>query len=68
MADIRPLDRQQVDEFHRAALAAGATDNGKPGIRKEYHPGYYASFVKSPAGVNMEVVFHDMEACGQEKS
>jgi hypothetical protein len=52
-----------VDDFHRSALAAGATDNGKPGIREEYHPGYYAAFVKSPAGMNLEVVFHDMEAC-----
>lgn len=64
MADVRIVDREQVDEFHSAALAAGATDNGKPGIRTDYHPGYYAAFVKSPAGVNMEVVFQDMAACG----
>jgi catechol 2,3-dioxygenase-like lactoylglutathione lyase family enzyme len=30
--------RAQVDAFHRAALAAGATDNGPPGLRPHYHP------------------------------
>jgi catechol 2,3-dioxygenase-like lactoylglutathione lyase family enzyme len=50
-------DRETVDRFHAAALAAGGTDNGAPGERK-YHPGYYAAFVLDPDGNNIEVVFH----------
>ncbi|SOZ63128.1 putative Glyoxalase/dioxygenase [Cupriavidus taiwanensis] len=48
--------RQQVDAFHRAALAAGATDNGGPGLRPHYHANYYAAFVIGPDGHNIEVV------------
>jgi Predicted lactoylglutathione lyase len=50
-------DRQMVDAFHRAALAAGGTDNGAPGER-DYHPGYYGAFVLDPDGNNIEAVFH----------
>jgi hypothetical protein len=50
--------RNQVDEFYRAALAAGAKDNGPPGIRAHYHPNYYAAFVIDPNGVNLEAVCH----------
>ena len=50
-------DRAAVDEFHRAAIAAGGLDNGKPGERP-YHPGYYAAFVLDPDGNNIEVVYH----------
>ena len=49
---------EQVDAFHRAALAAGGTDNGGPGERAHYHPGYYAAFVRDPDGHNLEAVFH----------
>lgn len=38
-------NRQQVDAFHRAALAAGGTDNGAPGLRPNYHANYYAEVV-----------------------
>src|SRR5689334_8523789 len=38
-------DRQTVDAFYAAALAAGGKDNGKPGPRAEYHPGYYGAFI-----------------------
>jgi predicted lactoylglutathione lyase len=48
----------QVKAFHRAALAAGAKDNGKPGYR-EYWPGYYAAFVQDPDGHNIEAVWYD---------
>ena len=48
----------EVDAFYAAALAAGAKDNGAPGIRKEYHPGYYGAFVLDPDGHNLEAVFH----------
>ena len=50
--------RAQVDAFHRAALAAGAKDNGPPGIRAKYGPNYYAAFVIGPDGHNIEVVCH----------
>jgi len=52
-------DREQVQAFFDAARAAGGTDNGAPGYRKEYSPGYYAAFVRDPDGHNVEVVFHD---------
>src|SRR5690606_30950424 len=50
-------DRAVVDRFHRVALAAGGSDLGPPGERP-YHPGYYAAFVRDPAGNNVEVVYH----------
>jgi catechol 2,3-dioxygenase-like lactoylglutathione lyase family enzyme len=49
--------QQVVDRFHKAALAAGGKDNGKPGPRP-YHPGYYACFVLDPDGNNIETVYH----------
>ncbi len=50
--------RSKVDEFHRRAIAAGARDNGPPGLRPHYHPNYYAAFVIGPDGHNVEVVCH----------
>jgi catechol 2,3-dioxygenase-like lactoylglutathione lyase family enzyme len=47
-----------VDAFHRAALDAGGRDNGAPGPRPEYHPGYYGAFVLDPDGNNVEAVCH----------
>jgi catechol 2,3-dioxygenase-like lactoylglutathione lyase family enzyme len=49
---------EQVDAFHRAALAAGGRDNGAPGPRAQYSPGYYGAFVLDPDGHNVEAVFH----------
>jgi catechol 2,3-dioxygenase-like lactoylglutathione lyase family enzyme len=49
-------DREGVDAFHRAALAAGGRDNGQPGVRAQYDPNYYAAFVYDPDGNNVEVV------------
>ena len=51
-------DRERVDRFHEAALAAGATDNGPPGLREHYHPTYYGAFVLDPDGNNVEAVCH----------
>jgi catechol 2,3-dioxygenase-like lactoylglutathione lyase family enzyme len=51
-------DRRAVDAFYEAAMAAGATDNGKPGVRADYHPTYYAAFVLDSDGNNLEVVCH----------
>jgi catechol 2,3-dioxygenase-like lactoylglutathione lyase family enzyme len=48
----------QVDAFHAAALAAGGADNGAPGPRPIYHPGYYGAFVLDPDGNNIEAVHH----------
>ena len=51
--------REVVDAFHAAALAAGATDNGAPGVRKIYHPNYYAAYALDPDGNNIEAVCHE---------
>lgn len=53
--------REQVDEFHRAALDAGGINNGAPGLRKQYHASYYAAFVIGPDGHNIEAVCHREE-------
>lgn len=54
--------RQLVRDFHRAALEAGGTDNGAPGIRAHYHPDYYGAFVIGPDGHNVEAVCHQPES------
>ena len=51
-------DHATVDAFHKAALAAGGRDNGAPGLRPHYHPGYYGAFVLDPDGNNIEAVHH----------
>lgn len=51
-------DRATVDAFYKAALEAGGKDNGAPGERPHYHPGYYAAFVLDPEGNNVEAVHH----------
>ncbi len=50
--------RAQVDAFHAAALAAGARDNGAPGLRPHYHPHYYGAFAIDLDGHNIEAVCH----------
>ena len=54
-------DRATVDAFHAAALEAGGTDNGEPGVREIYHPTYYGAYVLDPDGNNIEVVCHKPE-------
>jgi len=51
-------DRETVDEFYSKGLEAGGKDNGPPGERANYHPGYYAAFLLDPAGNNIEAVYH----------
>ncbi|MGH3029686.1 MAG: VOC family protein [Gaiellaceae bacterium] len=51
-------DREGVDAFHREALAAGGSNNGRPGLRPQYHPAYYGAFVLDPDGNNIEAVCH----------
>lgn len=55
---LRADDRATVDAFHAAALAAGGTDNGKPGLRPEYHEHYYGAFILDADGHNIEAVCH----------
>lgn len=47
-------NRDAVDAFHAAALAAGGKDNGKPGVRADYSPTYYAAFAIDPDGYRLE--------------
>ena len=54
--------RDEVEQFYRAALAAGGRDNGGPGYRREYWPGYYAAFVYDLDGHNVEAVWYDYSA------
>jgi catechol 2,3-dioxygenase-like lactoylglutathione lyase family enzyme len=55
---FRAASREAVDSFYAAALAAGGIDNGGPGLRPEYHSGYYGAFVLDPDGINVEAVHH----------
>lgn len=47
---FRAQAHEHVDQFHAEGIKAGGTDNGKPGIRENYHPNYYGAFVKDPCG------------------
>jgi len=51
-------ERATVDAFHAAALEAGGTDNGAPGVREIYHPNYYGAYALDPDGNNVEAVCH----------
>lgn len=53
--------RAAVDAFYKAALAAGARDNGAPGLRPHYHANYYGAFVLDHDGHNIEAVCHAPE-------
>jgi catechol 2,3-dioxygenase-like lactoylglutathione lyase family enzyme len=55
---FRADSRKQVDDFYKAALAAGGKDNGAPGPRPHYHEKYYGAFVLDPDGHNIEAVWH----------
>ena len=51
-------DEAMVARAHAAGLAAGGRDHGGPGLRPNYHPGYYAAFLLDPDGNNVEIVYH----------
>lgn len=53
---------EAVDEFHRIALAFGGGNNGSPGLRVHYGPGYYAAFIIDPDGNRIEAVINDPAA------
>ena len=55
-------DRATVDRFYEEAIAAGGVDNGAPGLRPNYHPGYYGAFVLDPDGYNIEAVCHSPQS------
>jgi predicted lactoylglutathione lyase len=55
---LRAERRAQVDAFHAAAIEAGGTDNGAPGLRAVYHPDYYGGYILDPDGNNIEAVCH----------
>jgi len=55
---LRSAGEEQVQQFYAAALEAGAADNGPPGPRPQYGPGYYGAFVIDPVlGFNLEAVY-----------
>ena len=51
--------REAVDRFHAEALSKGGVDERPPGVRENYDPGYYASFVRDPDGHRLEAVLHE---------
>jgi catechol 2,3-dioxygenase-like lactoylglutathione lyase family enzyme len=53
---LRAADRAAVDRFYAAGLEAGGRDNGRPGLRTDYSPTYYAAFLIDPDGNNVEAV------------
>jgi len=53
---LRATDPGAVEDFHAAALKAGGTSDGAPGLRTEYHGSYYAAFVRDPDGNRIEAV------------
>ena len=55
---FRAKTADAIKAFHEAGLAAGGTDNGKPGPRPNYGPGYYAAFVHDPDGNNIEAMLN----------
>ncbi len=56
---FRARTRKMVRDFHKAALQAGGKDHGKPGLRKDYSPDYYAAFILDPDGNNIEAVTYN---------
>jgi catechol 2,3-dioxygenase-like lactoylglutathione lyase family enzyme len=65
---LRAETRDQVDAFYKAAMAAGGTDNGAPGLRPRYHKNYYAAFVIDPEGHNIECVTHTAPAAAKRRA
>ena len=53
---LRATSREAVDAFHAAALAAGGSSDGAPGLRPEYSPRYYGAFIRDPDGNRIEAV------------
>lgn len=56
---FKAKDSAAVDAFYEAAIAQGGSDEGAPGLRTQYHPKYYAAYVRDPNGYKLEAVCHD---------
>ena len=54
-------NRAQVDAFFMAAIEYGGVEDGRPGLRTEYHPDYYGAFVRDPDGNKIEACSHARE-------
>jgi len=59
---LRATDIRAVEDFHVAAIRAGGTSDGAPGVRAQYHSGYYAAFIRDPDGNRIEAVTFLREA------
>jgi len=57
---FRADSEHEVQRFHEAATDAGGADNGRPGLRPQYHQNYYSAFVHDPDGNNVEAVYHGL--------
>ena len=55
---FKAKDKKMVDDWYTASIEAGATDNGKPGLRPDYTPTYYAAFIKDMDENNIEVCLY----------
>jgi catechol 2,3-dioxygenase-like lactoylglutathione lyase family enzyme len=55
---FRAETRAAVDAFFLAALDKGGVEDGRPGLRSEYNPDYYAAFVRDPDGNKIEACCH----------
>jgi catechol 2,3-dioxygenase-like lactoylglutathione lyase family enzyme len=53
---FRAANRAAVDRFHRDGIETGGRDHGRPGLRADYSPTYYAAFLLDPDGNNVEAV------------
>jgi catechol 2,3-dioxygenase-like lactoylglutathione lyase family enzyme len=53
---LRAPSTQAVDAFHAAALRAGGSSDGAPGLRPEYNDRYYAAFIRDLDGNRIEAV------------
>lgn len=56
MVALRAASWKQVDDFHAAALAHGGTSEGRPGLRLDYNPDFYAAYVRDPDGNKLAIV------------
>jgi catechol 2,3-dioxygenase-like lactoylglutathione lyase family enzyme len=61
MVAFKAATRAQVDPCHQAALAGGGRDEGAPGLRPHFHPGFYGAYVRDPDGNKLCVVCHQAE-------
>jgi hypothetical protein len=50
---------EAINSWYQKCLELGGKDNGQPGQRPEYHPGYYSAFIIDPSGWRIEAVLHD---------